>query len=443
VKVASTTNSTFEKGYYPEAYAGNHTIRIVAEFVNIWLEIEEEEDIEYFNVITCVNQTNNVDFRIDKLHDYETNKGFLDGSGVTICIIDDQLGCHSDLDEFHKSLYFSGKNDIYDNPDRKYIDIEYYQPVLFSEDKNFTEYWDNTTTTRLDKWEEIFEENEGTYDEVKDVHGTYMLASCRQIAPGADYIFIECNDSSLYRKDALRWLTNDTDDPNFGGDAPFIHLGIDIIIMSWSNDYYFEDLEDEFSTLASNGVIPVCAAGQAIEGTSGSIFRYDHQAYFPCSFDDVIGVTGVDDRYFSSNSWDKHYSANSGWGVDTAGIYNGTILDWAPYPGNYTFMGTSNASPMVGGVLALVEQFQNSHNSSVDLTVELVQEILKYTGDAPGIAPSASTEVEGYLEGIHDSSNSTYYQYFPYHDNADYPTYDLGWGIIDGYEMYKYYADNY
>ncbi len=430
--------SPFVKTYYPEGYAGAHFVRVEAHFVKGWQDTEDKSDTAGYIVKNANDTTDLEDLRIDKLHDYEVDKGYLDGSGVTICILDDILGCHENYSDFHKSLYRSCYNDLYQDPDRKYIDIQYLKEF----DGDFYEDWNETTDTNQEKWEEIFEEGKDDYQFDTDVHGTYCLATLRQIAPAATYIFLETLGSQQKAEDAIIWLQEDRNDSSYDYKAPYDFFEIDIISMSWTNTYPYMDFEEQFEVLSEAGVVSVGAAGQyGLEGTEeGAIFYYDYLAKFPCSYDSVIGVTGVTDGTTilgSGDRWERDTRANTGWGVEIAALFMGTILDWSPVPDYPEFGGTSNSCPLVAGILALLEQYQNNYKTNTDLNVTLIQTLFEKTGDEPGSPPSSNTtEIGGYIDWIND--NNTYYLDFPYHDNATYAIYDCGWGIIDGYEMFKY-----
>jgi len=425
VLVTTTGSDDYTGSFYPEAYAGTHTVQIKAHFINRFLETEEVDAYAYFVVTTTGNMTNIEDLRIDELQEYEAGKGFLDGSGITICIIDDLLGADDNHNSFHKSMIRSGKNDIYGDPERKYIDINYYKDTTY--DGDFEEDWDEDTDTKQEKWQEIFDEGEANYNEVLDVHGTYCFAGLRQIAPGADYIFIETQGNILDIRNAINWL-NDSEN--------YKTLGIDIISMSMAGTKFNTG---EIEDMCDDGVIFVNSAGNSYKELTG--LSEDYTAY-PACLSTTIGVTGVTNSYYynSSAQWEKEDASDWGYGIDIACISNRTILDWEPVIGIDGFGGTSNAAPIVAGIIALVEQYQDNYESETDLTVSLVQTLLKETGDAPGSAPNdQGTAISGYYESV-----STSHSLFPYERSSTlYETYLYGWGILDGYEFWKYFKLNY
>ena len=97
-------------------------------------------------------------------------------------------------------------------------------------------------------------------------------------------------------------------------------------------------------------------------------------------------------------------------------------------------------APIVAGIIALVEEYQDNYKSNTDLTVSLTQIVFKETGDANGSAPSdQGTSISGYFASVNSS-----YPGFPYYElSALYDTYPYGWGILDAYEFWKYFKLNY
>ncbi|TFG11076.1 hypothetical protein EU534_00140 [Candidatus Heimdallarchaeota archaeon] len=427
VCVGSTSEISFEQNYFPEAYAGSHSLYVEANFVNLELETAWADDAASYNVITCVNRTNIEDLRIDKLHDYESNKGYLDGSGINICIIDDQLGTNDNYNDFHKSLYYSGKNDIYEDPDRRYIDIQYYE---WNETlQTFQQHWNSPTSTRKEKWEELFNENKGDYDNELDVHGTYHLATMRQIAPGANITFIEVGDILAIKDLAISWIADN-----------YTVLNLDFDIISFSS-IGSSSWEQDIETIVDHGVLFVSAAGN--DGIEMDGLPGDGIGYYPQCFNTTIGVTGVTNSYYYDPNfkWQKESGVNWGFGIDIACISNCTVLDWSPVPNDCEFGGTSNAAPIIAGIMALVEEYQDNYKPANDLNIFRAHTTLKYTGDAPNDPPRLQnlTEVAGYYSFVSDEQST-----FPYFRNsAIYETYLYGWGIIDAYEFWKYFKNNY
>ncbi len=293
--------------------------------------------------------------------------------------------------------------------------------------ETFEQNWD--ATTREGKWEELFNENEGDYDEEGDIHGTYHFATLRQIAPGANYTFIEVGDYFAIKALAISWIA-----ANYSA----FNLDFDIIsFASTGSSSWQEDIE----TIVDYGVLFVSAAGN--EGIEMDGFPGDGIGRYPQCFNSTIGVTGVTNSYYSNSShtWKQEEGVNWGYGIDIACISNRTILDWAPVPYDSEFGGTSNAEAIVAGIMALVEEYQDNYKSANDLDIFRAHTTLKNTSDAPNTPPRLqnATEIAGYYSGV--SSN---YSAFPYIKHYTlYETYYYGWGIIDAYEFWKYFKNNY
>ena len=62
------------------------------------------------------------------------------------------------------------------------------------------------------------------------------------------------------------------------------------------------------------------------------------------------------------------------------------------------------------------------------------------TGDENGSAPSEQgTSIGGYFKSVRDT-----YSTFPYYESSTlYETYSYGWGILDAYEFWQYFQQNY
>jgi subtilisin family serine protease len=430
VQVDYTTGgygSPFEKDYFPETYAGVQTVTFTAYFLNLFLEEDTVSDSAQFTIKICNDTTDLTDMRINKLHTKETGKKVLYGNGVTICIVDDLLGCETRANgKFHKSLFRTCKNEINGNSERKYIDIEYY--VWNDVTDEFEEDWETGVDTRQEKWQELYNEGVGDYDITTDIHGTYTLATIRRIAPAAKIIFLSTEglEETTAEEESIYWLEEN-----------YFDLEFDILSLAFNG---YEDWETELDNLADVGILTVYAAGN--DG-----YEVDHLTkIYPYCFKTVIGVTGVPDSNHGDEEdrWERDENANTGYGVEIAAIYSASELDWEPKENKGEFYGTSNAGPMVAGILALIEQYQDSYKPTTDLNITIIQELFEETGDAPGQPPSEwGGEMGGNFSWINDEGSSPHYPYFPYSSFAPYATYNIGWGIIDGYEMYKYFKQNF
>jgi len=62
----------------------------------------------------------------------------------------------------------------------------------------------------------------------------------------------------------------------------------------------------------------------------------------------------------------------------------------------------------------------------------------------PGNPPSYyGTEISGYLDWINEQGSSPYYPNFPTMTMLIMKLMIVVWGILDGYEMFKYFKQNY
>ncbi|NHJ49224.1 MAG: S8 family serine peptidase [Asgard group archaeon] len=123
-----------------------------------------------------------------------------------------------------------------------------------------------------------------------------------------------------------------------------------------------------------------------------------------------------------------------GEGLDICSIFAATEIGWNPFiddrlDENYEFAGTSNACPLVAGIIALNYQFWRQEHTT-KLTVyrflELNEEgIFVNTGDPEGMAPAENGEDPEGWSGYYIQKNEYY-----------------GHGLIDAYEIYCFLRDN-
>ncbi|MCG3222453.1 MAG: S8/S53 family peptidase, partial [Candidatus Heimdallarchaeota archaeon] len=149
----------------------------------------------------------------------------------------------------------------------------------------------------------------------------------------------------------------------------------------------------------------------------------------------TIRTLFFDELKISINHWYKELKSNYGYGVDILSIYRSTHIGWDvnpldPY--NPYFSGTSNACPLVSGIITLIKQ--------VDITLSIddfndprdEDSIFINIGDPLGYAPGdCSAPNEGTNE-----INGAFFGVNPYDETSNVALY--GWGIIDAYEIYLY-----
>jgi hypothetical protein len=126
----------------------------------------------------------------------------------------------------------------------------------------------------------------------------------------------------------------------------------------------------------------------------------------------------------------SHY----GEGLDICSIFAATHIGWNPFideklDENYEFAGTSNACPLVSGIIALNYQYWKQEHGT-KLTVYRFLErneegILVNTGDPEGIAPTDNGEDPEGWSGYYIQKSKFY-----------------GHGLIDAYEIYCFLRDN-
>ena len=124
------------------------------------------------------------------------------GQGVTICLMIDGLGYDDTINnDYHPSIYKKYSNIV--------RDVEYF---IFNDSSSeinpgfqkLTPTWD--TLTPAEKWDEIRELNSGA---VNQTHGTFVLSVLAQIAPHADYVFIDHEGTINYMLAAIKWMAEE------------------------------------------------------------------------------------------------------------------------------------------------------------------------------------------------------------------------------------------
>ncbi|MHA1629182.1 MAG: S8 family serine peptidase [Candidatus Heimdallarchaeota archaeon] len=278
-------------------YVGKHILKIQAYFISWATPIEMTRTIY---IKSEIDHQDFHDLRIDKLQ----NLG-LGGQGITICIIDKNLGTNAYyngiLSEVYNPQIFMERGD-------KYRQIIYYD-MSWEDDDKILNGFGKSNIAKKDIWEAIADDNSlesNSYDTVIDLHGTCVLSVLTQIAPHARFVFIkaEPNTGPHGYAAALQWLVENN---------RFITFGIDILVMSWGIDTDIANIRTSLTTMAncgSNPVIPVAAVG------NGNYNSVD----FPAAYNNVIGVGGVQDSEFYgySESFDykgeqDHFTSSNIW----------------------------------------------------------------------------------------------------------------------------------
>ena len=197
-----------------------------------------------------------------------------------------------------------------------------------------------------------------------DGHGTSVASIISNVAAGSDIYSVKA-DLSVSNQivinqviEGLRWCIDNK---------------MDIINMSFGfADYESDELESICSEAKEKGIMLVCAAG------NNSINAY---LAIPASYDSTLAISNVDKNNVISKT--SSYS----FGVDFC-CYGEEIVALNKNGQNTTVSGTSFASPIVSGIIALVKQ-QNPN-----LTCREIYEILK--GDCIDLGDKGKDLYYGY-----------------------------------------------
>lgn len=172
-------------------------------------------------------------------------------------------------------------------------------------------------------------------------------------------------------------------DKNSGGIEPIINAinyaseqNIDIINLSLGTNTYNEELKKAIDRVISKGISVVSASGNEAKGDNGSVDEICYPAYFR----EVIEVGSINkDNNMSSFS-------NSNENMDLA-TYGGSILSLYPNNKFATTSGTSMATPLVSGALALLKQkFKAEFGRNPECESELYAQLIKNTKTLPDVS---------------------------------------------------------
>ena len=409
-----------------------HTLKIQVNCVKARPPFNYEQYNTYrtFYTYSATDQDDIDNMRINELH----NLGKA-GQGTTICMMIDGLGYDDTLnDDYHPSIYKEYSNII--------RDVEYF---VFNEsskeiDPSFQKLnssWD--TLTPSGKWNEIRKRNAG---DTNHTHATPLLSVLVQIAPHAEYMFVEHRGDPLKEIAAIRWIAENNIQVIYDIEVINLYWGdfkddIDGYLSNypffWGTTYDFNDFETWFNDVANSGnqnrkVITVAPATNY-----AMTFSQKEYACYPAALESVIGVTGVYDGDNGNSSWLLKTEGEgdcNGYGIDIAAIDYYTSLPWEPMSGIEGIAGSCNAATFVTGITAILKQYYDP------LNISKLQETFKNTGDLEGNSPEYYGNEEG---GAYESLN-------PYNETIDFGSYPgnyrIAWGIIDSYETYLYIKDN-
>lgn len=154
-----------------------------------------------------------------------------------------------------------------------------------------------------------------------------------------------------------------------------INQKVDIINMSLGSNEANEKIHELINKAIKDGICVVCASGNESKGDDGSV----DEISYPGFWREVIEVGSVEqDGNMSKFS-------NSNYNIDLV-AYGGKITSC--YPGNKyaTTSGTSQATPMISGALALLKQkFIAEFGRNCECESELYAQLIKNTKTINGV----------------------------------------------------------
>lgn len=216
------------------------------------------------------------------------------------------------------------------------------------------------------------ENNNNRYDYFdNNGHGTGVVGEIVKIAPKSQIIVVKCMN-----KDGNGKMTDIIKSLEFA-----IKQNPDIINMSIGATVNDSDLEKVVNKAIKNNISVVCACGNNNDGKSETV-----EVAYPSYYEPVISVGAITKDYkpwFYSNTNDLIDLLT--FGEDIQSIY----------PNNEygTASGTSQSTPIVTGVLALMKQFlRETHEPSED---ELYKMLISNTKKMEGV--DRNTQGFGYL----------------------------------------------
>ncbi|MHA1347698.1 MAG: hypothetical protein ACTSO3_14960 [Candidatus Heimdallarchaeaceae archaeon] len=186
-----TFSSTLVNIYISNLPIRAHTLKIEVNCVRFRpFSYEKYFTTRAFKTTSSIDEDDMQDLRINELHNL--GKG---GQGVTICVMSDGLGFDGSINSDYHPMILKQYSNVY-------RDIEY---LVFDSStlgyKQLTSNWDQLSAAQ--KWSEIRDVN---IDHISYTHGTKVLSVLTQIAPHANYIFIDHQGATLKEIAVIKWL---------------------------------------------------------------------------------------------------------------------------------------------------------------------------------------------------------------------------------------------
>ncbi|WP_300661149.1 S8 family peptidase [Fluviicola sp.] len=179
---------------------------------------------------------------------------------------------------------------------------------------------------------------------------------------------------------------------------------------------WYEPFYDAIQLVSGNGIIVVEAAGNGNRNLDHPMFGMDNNGHYPFleeNWSEAImvgaGAVGLDDTP-RSRMWFSNYGSRidvqgNGEGVVTTGYGTAYSAEGENQYYSNTFGGTSGASPIVVGAVALLQSLNEEHNGN-RLTVNTIRDLLVSTGKPQVAGDFPVTEKIGPLPNVFAAANA-------------------------------------